>query len=115
MKQKKIKVDDPDGVINRFMRGLEAKHLDKMIEKMYLFGSRARGQEKPDSDYDLLVVAASADKRFRSDLYDIAVDILLEMGRDVSLKIFRTDEFNRLRAMGTPFMKNVLSEGVRIG
>jgi predicted nucleotidyltransferase len=29
-------------------------------EKIYLFGSKARGDEGPDSDYDLMVIVASS-------------------------------------------------------
>jgi len=34
----------------------EAEKLGVKIEKIILFGSRARGEAKPDSDYDILVV-----------------------------------------------------------
>jgi predicted nucleotidyltransferase len=82
---------------------------------MYLFGSRARGDDRPDSDYDFLVVAGWPSREFRNKLYDIAVDIFLETGRDISLKIYKTQEFQRLRRMQTPFMSNVLKEGIKIG
>jgi uncharacterized protein len=104
-----------DSVLKQFLDGLERLGLKRRIEKIYLFGSRAKGIERPDSDYDLLIVSSLPDKEFRSKIYDIAVDILLETGRDVSLKIFRTEEFSRLCKMRTPFTQNVLKEGIRIG
>ncbi|MDO8748544.1 MAG: nucleotidyltransferase domain-containing protein [Candidatus Omnitrophota bacterium] len=104
-----------DPVIKQFLDGLERLGLKQKIEKVYLFGSRAKGIERPDSDYDLLIVSSLPDKEFKSKIYDIAVDILLETGRDVSLKIFKTEEFNRLCRMRTPFTQNVLKEGIRIG
>lgn len=85
------------------------------IERIYLFGSQARGEGKPDSDYDLLIVSPHPDKDFRSRIYDVVVDILLETGRVISLKIFKTAEFERLCKMQTPFMQNVLKEGVKLG
>lgn len=115
MKIEKRLLIDTDGVIQRFRQGLKVKRIDTRIEKMYLFGSRARGTERPDSDYDFLIVADSPDKEFRSRLYDIVVEIFLDTGRDVSLKIFKTVEFKRLKRMQTPFMRNVLKEGVKIG
>lgn len=110
-----VKIKDPDNVITSFLEGLGRSHLRRRIERIYLFGSRAKGTERPNSDYDLLIVAPAPDKEFKSDIYDIVVDILLETGRGVSLKIFKTGEFNRLRKMQTPFMQNVLKEGIRLG
>jgi len=104
-----------DAVLKRFLQGLEELDLREKIEKIYLFGSRAKGTERPDSDYDLLIVTAFPDKSFRSKIYDVVVDILLESQRVVSLKIFKTEEFKRLCRMQTPFMRNVLKEGMRIG
>lgn len=104
-----------DEVIEKFLRGITDSGLREKIERMYLFGSRARGEEQPDSDYDILIVADQPDRKFRDRLYDIAIDILLETSRDISLKIYKTQEFQRLRRMQTPFMTNVLKEGVRIG
>jgi len=104
-----------DVVIKGFMQGLENLGLRKRIERIYLFGSRAKGTGKPNSDYDLLIVASSPDKEFRNKIYDIVIDVLLETQRVISLKIFKTKEFKRLCRMQTPFMQNVLREGIRIG
>ena len=90
--------------------------LKARIRTVTLFGSRARGDDRPDSDYDLLLVVADdftlAEK---SRLYDAVMDILLETGRLVSLKIFKEKEFERLRRLETPFITNVLREGIRVG
>jgi hypothetical protein len=43
------------------------------------------------------------------------MDILLDTGRLISLKIFTTSEFNRLKAIPTPFMSNIIKEGIRLG
>lgn len=104
-----------DEVIEKFLRGITDSGLREKIERMYLFGSRARGDERPDSDYDLMIVSDQPDREFRDKIYDIVIDIFLETGRDISLKIYKTPEFQRLRGMQTPFMKNVLREGIKIG
>jgi len=55
-------------------------------ERIYLFGSRARGDARPDSDYDLLVLLADSDepsyRRARQGYHvlhgsSIAVDLLV--------------------------------------
>jgi uncharacterized protein len=85
------------------------------IKQLILFGSRARGDEKPYSDYDILVVADRVEPSLRKTLYSAVVDILSSSGDVISLKIFPEAEFKRLTAIPTPFMRNVLREGKTIG
>ncbi len=43
-----------DPILNRFVTVLRSSYGDR-IERLILFGSRARGDERPDSDYDVAV------------------------------------------------------------
>jgi predicted nucleotidyltransferase len=85
------------------------------IKEVYLFGSRCRGDWRPDSDYDILIVVDRKDRDLISKLYDAVMDILLDTGRLISLKIFIVSEFNRLKSIPTPFMNNVIKEGIKLG
>lgn len=85
------------------------------ITRIVLFGSRAKGTERPDSDYDLLLVVSQKDDSLMDVLYEAVIDGLLEHGRLVSLKVFPEQEFARLRALQTPFMQHVEREGIRVG
>ena len=103
-----------DPVVERFVR--EAiEPLKGQIYRAYLFGSRARDDYRPDSDYDILIVLYERRRQTVDKLYDVVMDILLDTGRLVSLKIFPYEEFKRLSSIPTPFMKNVLREGIVIG
>lgn len=103
-----------DTIIQCFLE--KAGKVKQKIQTVYLFGSRARGTERPDSDYDLLLVVRDNFSLSDKDaLYDQVIDILLETGRLISLKIFRQKEFQRLRDLNTPFMSRVLKEGVKVG
>lgn len=107
-----------DIVLDRFIKGLEDLKLRDKIEEIYLFGSRAKKRERSDSDYDLLLITkgvSKANREFREKIYDIAIDILLDLGRSISLKVFKKEEFQRLCCMRTPFTQNILREGIRIG
>lgn len=107
-----IRTASPDVVLADFLDRIEA--VRPMIERLVLFGSRARGDHRPDSDYDLLVVAPR-DPAVLDVLYDAVMDVLLTHGRLVSLKVLDPREFERLRALGTPFMNRVSAEGVPLG
>lgn len=103
-----------DLVIRKFIKGI--KGVQEKIKAIYLFGSRARGDERPDSDYDLLLVVRENFSLSDKDrFYDSVMDTLLETGRLVSLKIRKEKEFQRLCKLRTPFMQNVLKEGIKIG
>ncbi len=103
-----------DPVLIQFLG--KTRSLRSKIIKIYLFGSRARGTERPDSDYDLLLIVKNdfslSDK---SRLYDGVIEVLLDTGRLVSLKILREKYFEEIRQLGTPFIRNVLKEGLQIG
>ncbi|MBI5701426.1 nucleotidyltransferase domain-containing protein [Candidatus Saganbacteria bacterium] len=99
-------------VVNNFLDRISA--LRPSISSMYLFGSHARGTARPDSDYDILIVAPKKNKELKSKLYDAVMDIELEKGADISLKVLKQDQFDRLREFNTPFIKNVLKEGIKI-
>ena len=103
-----------DPIIQQFLSG--SRFLGSKLKSLYLFGSRARGTERPDSDYDLLLVVSKDFRHADKDrLYDIVMDVLLESGRLISLKIFKQETFKRLCDMGTPFTSAVLAEGIKIG
>jgi len=100
-----------DPVLRMFLEGIQI--IKKKIKGIYLFGSRARKTFRPDSDYDLLVVVE--DKAIKDKLYDITVDIFCKTNADISLKILKVDDFKKLKTLATPFIENILKEGIRIG
>jgi predicted nucleotidyltransferase len=89
--------------------------LTETIEEIYLFGSRCREDWRPDSDYDILIVVKKKDKELVSRFYDAVIDILLDTGKLISLKIFTIFEFNRLKSIPTPFMRHIITEGIKLG
>ena len=103
-----------DPIIQRFLE--KTGSMKQKIQATYLFGSRARGTERPDSDYDLLLVVREGFSLSEKDvLYDQVIDILLETGKLISLKIFGEKNFQRLRDLQSPFLSRVLKEGIKVG
>lgn len=107
------KLDMNNEVIEKFIDLISP--LKKSIKEIYLFGSRCRKDWRPDSDYDLLIVLEKKDRVIIDGLYDAVMDVLLSTGRLISLKIFSVSEFSRLKSLSTPFISNVLREGIKIG
>lgn len=102
-----------DLVLNEFLERITP--VRPRIHRLILFGSRARGTHRPDSDYDLLLVVPRKDDSLLDVLYEAVMDVLLAHGRLVSLKVFPEQEFARLQALQTPFMEHVNREGIIVG
>jgi predicted nucleotidyltransferase len=102
-----------DLVVEEFLRRIAP--LRSRIEKIILFGSRARDDWKPYSDYDFLIVVPVREQALVDVLHEAAMEVLFSTQRLISLKIFARKEYDRLTAIPTPFMRNVLKEGVSLG
>ena len=96
-----------------FLKGIR-EHRDG-ITALYLFGSRVRGDWRPDSDFDILVIVPERTQELVDKLYDVVVRVNIETGLLISLKIFTAEQYHRLAAIPTPFFANVNAEGVRLG
>ena len=99
-----------DHVLDSFLRQITAVRGD--VVELYLYGSRARGDHHPDSDYDVFVVLHERTRDTIDRLYDAVVDVVRETGSLVSLKIVSREQFWRLVVAGNPLVANVLHEGV---
>ncbi len=82
--------------------------------QIILYGSRARGDERKDSDWDLLVlteypVDVYKEREFRNHLYDLE----LETGEPFSIFAFSKYDWETKQKV-TPFYLNVSMEGITI-
>lgn len=83
--------------------------------EVFLFGSRARGDNRKNSDWDILIlidnnkVTNEIEDNFRDDLYNIE----LESGQIISTFIYSKDYWNS-SLVYSPLYKNVVKEGVKL-
>ncbi|MHC4482752.1 MAG: nucleotidyltransferase domain-containing protein [Planctomycetota bacterium] len=99
--------------LQQFKTGLEQALGNRLIE-LRLFGSKARGDDQPNSDTDVLVIVASDDWHIRDTVYDAATDILLQMDICISPKVISKNRFDQLRKEGTSFIHNVSKDAIRV-
>ena len=79
-------------------------------ERVYLFGSRARGDDGPDSDYDLLlVVPDSAPRERRSGR--LAYQALRGVGRATDVIVVTRDYFDWMLGAAASLPATVQREG----
>lgn len=92
-----------------------AIHKQDPTAQAFLFGSRARGDFKPDSDWDIIIlvnnqsVTNEIEDRFRDVLYNIE----LESGQIISTFIYPKTFWNKT-LKNSPLYKAVIKEGIRL-
>ncbi len=86
---------------------------DPSIE-VKLFGSKSRGQDREDSDLDVLVIISSEDWHQSDKVYDMVTELLLESGVCISPKIISKRQFEELIREDAPFIRNVIRDGVAV-
>lgn len=80
--------------------------------KLFLFGSRARGDSRRDSDWDILIllkrekVDFDVKRHIRKQLFKVE----LEAGQPISVFVFSQDEWSNNQS-DTPLFKTISSEG----
>jgi predicted nucleotidyltransferase len=101
--------DDP--VIQRFREVLSKVYGDR-VERAVLYGSRARGDARQDSDYDVAVFFRD-DFDFGRELFklaDIGTALLGETGSLVSALPFRSED----EAQRWPLMHEIRADGIEL-
>jgi uncharacterized protein len=98
-----------DPVLRRFRTALDGVYGER-IERVVLYGSRARGDARPDSDYDVAVFFTDLTDRWEEidRIVEIETDILWETGAIINALPFRADAYQER----TPLMHELRREGI---
>ena len=79
--------DKEQQVVSAFVDKLRQQFDDQLVS-VILFGSRARGEAKPDSDMDILIVMSGIGPEIRREVRYLAVEIWLEHGIYPSTRVW---------------------------
>ena len=102
--------DNRDDLLAEFRRRAEAA-LPGRVVRVVLFGSRARGNAEPDSDWDVAVfVTGTATPADRRALADAAYDLLVESGVFIQPVVLAFARFEE----DTLFLRRIQNEGVAV-
>ena len=87
--------------------------LGRNLEQVILYGSRARGDEGPDSDLDVLIVVRNSGSSEREMIHRIAYQIMWdrEFKPLISLNIIDREHYLLLSKAGSSYLGNILREG----
>jgi predicted nucleotidyltransferase len=99
--------------VSRFLASVQAAFGDR-LRRVVLYGSKARGDDHTESDVDLLVLVAGNEVPWaeRRRVSEIAADVAVDSGVDLSAKLLAEREFDRALAGEQPFAERVEQEGI---
>lgn len=98
-----------DPVLSRFRAALDERYGDR-IERVVLYGSRARGDERPDSDYDIAVFLRNSAGFWpeTGPLSEIGTEILYDTGAVINAMPFAAGAYRDR----TAFMSELRRDGL---
>ena len=100
-------------VLGQFKAAVVQSLGNRLIE-MKLFGSKARGDDRPDSDTDVLVIVADDDWHICDTVYDIATNIFLQTDIFISPKVISKSRLEELQKEGITFLRNISRDATTV-
>ena len=82
--------------------------------EVILYGSRARGDNRKDSDWDIIVLTGyPVDFKKETEFMDHMYDLELLTGESFSLFVYSRTDWNTRQRI-SPFYHNVMEDGIRL-
>ncbi len=100
-----------DQVVQEFVAALREK-LGSRVRQILLFGSRARGEAREGSDYDMLVIVDHRSPEVRSTILEIESRLMDRYGVLVTTILRSQEEWERSQAF--PLALNIARESIAL-
>jgi predicted nucleotidyltransferase len=101
---------------NSIIKRVQAMASEKFPEaEIRLFGSRARGDAKDDSDWDFLILLPASIRGFdrHKEIMDDFYEIELETGEILAPFIYNKEDWET-KYIATPLYENILQDGISL-
>jgi predicted nucleotidyltransferase len=97
--------------LGAFVARLRKEHADQ-IERVVLFGSKARGDFDAESDLDVFVLVKSDDWHFHDRLVTFSSPISVKYDALISPKVVGPSLYRKMRKQRSFFLENIRKQGV---
>ena len=104
-----MKTQPRDQIIDLFLQHMR-EELGSHLKQVILFGSRARGDATPDSDYDCLAIVDEATPPIVGQIDEVAGEMLFR--HNAVFAVFPVSEEQFKMQASNPFLQNVRKEGI---
>ena len=99
--------------VEAYRKSLDER-LPGQIERLVIYGSKARGESGPDSDVDILAIIRAGDRRLKKALSFLGYDLAIGTEVVPSIQIYTVAEWSRLAQRQSVFREAVEHEGVSV-
>jgi len=93
---------------------LLAEDFNGRIHSALLFGSKARGEDLPGSDLDVLIVIDSDDWRVHKQIRYLAADICLKYDLNLSPRVWSVAHHQEEEEFQTSLYRNICQDGINL-
>lgn len=100
-------------VLARIASTLRRQFGEKIVS-FYVFGSRARGDHGPRSDFDVLIIVKGKKPEIEHDIMATLVDEETKAGMILTPLIKDQESFDLERAHNSPFYQSIQREGIAL-
>ncbi len=88
------------------------RYFNEEILELKLFGSKARGDSREDSDIDILIVLKSYSRKKENYIIDLAVKLLFKYRVDISPHIYSEKQFLQYKKIPSIFLQIIEREAI---
>lgn len=96
--------------LDRFVDEL-SRRFPEAVDRVIVFGSKARGDADSDSDLDVLVVA-TGDEKLKTSIRILGYELALRENVVPSIVVYTSEEFEQRRQNRSVFIESVERDGV---
>lgn len=100
-------------IVQAFATGVREQFPEE-VRDVRLFGSKARGDHRVDSDIDILVIARTNDWRLHDRIRQVGYAIDESIDYRLSIQVISEKRFEHARNRQFQFATSVLEEGIRV-
>ncbi len=106
-----MRIEERDGALDSFLQMIR-EQLGDHLRQIILFGSRSRGDDEPDSDYDCLAILDEVSPRIKESIDEVVGEILYQHSAVFSVVPVSEEKYRRQKY--NPLLMNVRREGITL-
>ena len=107
-------MNEKDRIIVKELKSRIPQSIKRHLEKIIVYGSRARDMENEFSDLDIAIIVDKKGSVLEQELDEIVYQVMWKYDFKplISLKLFSKSDFNQALRNGFSFYRNVEREGI---